>query len=126
MKCPSCGKEIPDYAQACVYCWEEVPQNKSVIDANPKNNSSVAESSSSDKSSQNTTTNHSSGAETSSSDEPSPITPKREKPDKSIGVVTCVIVTAVLFGGQCGMAGLIGGALLGLFIGLIFCRKKKS
>ena len=50
----------------------------------------------------------------------------QQKPrgQEEIGIGTCIVVTALEFGGMVGIWGLIGGAILGLLIGLVFCRKK--
>ena len=50
----------------------------------------------------------------------------QQKPrgQQEIGIGTCIVVTALEFGAMVGIWGLIGGAILGLLIGLVFCRKK--
>ena len=49
---------------------------------------------------------------------------QRPRGQEEIGIGTCIVVTALQFGAMVGVWGLIGGAILGLLIGLVFCRKK--
>ncbi len=42
-----------------------------------------------------------------------------------VGIVTCVIMCALFFGGIGGFWMGIGGAVFGLIIGLLCCRKRK-
>ena len=49
----------------------------------------------------------------------------QSKDNEEVGIVTCVIAFALFFGGCGGLWVGLGGAVLGLIIGLLFCRKRK-
>ncbi len=57
----------------------------------------------------------------------------QNKSENEIGIGTCIVVCTLYFGGlsfgtgnlNVGLCGAVAGGVLGLIIGLIFCRKKQ-
>ena len=101
MKCPSCGKEIPDYAQACVYCWEEVPSNShSHEEARDKTEKQVQTFGN------EATPNYNSHADLSQASsslktgaDAAPQKTKTTDNSNGIGILGCVAITTVILGG---------------------------
>ena len=123
MKCPNCGKEIPDDAQACVYCWEEVSQN---YHPNEEPGKTLKEQK------QNCRNEEICNCQPQTEEVGESSHPNAKKTNSiEVGVIGCIFFTAVLLGGAFshegfGPVGFILGAFIGLIIGLIFCRKRKS